>query len=125
MKILIVDDSTLDRKILTSMLRKAKIDNEILEAADGTKALKILRENPQDIGLVLLDLQMPNMDGLELMRHLVKGDEMPAIPIVMVTTSTSVDDQKAAKLINPDLRGYIVKPVQHKELMKTITPYLK
>ena len=125
MKILIVDDSTLDRKILANMLKKAKIDNEILEAVDGTEALKILRDKSQDIGLILLDLQMPNMDGLELMRHLVKGDEMPAIPIVMVTTSASADAQKAAKLINPDLRGYIAKPVQPKELIKTIVPYLK
>lgn len=125
MKILIVDDSPLDRRIIINILEKAKINNAILKAADGIEALRILRRHSQDIGLILLDLQMPNMDGFGLMRELVKGPKISTIPIVMITTSSSAEDQKTAKLINPDLRGYIIKPVQPKELMETITPYLK
>lgn len=125
MKILVVDDSTLDRKLLIRSLVKAEIQQEILQAEDGEKALDILANNYQDICFVLLDWQMPKMNGIELMSGMMKIPVLSSIPIVMVTASGSEENKKLAKEINPNLAGYIVKPYKHEELLQTIKPLLK
>src|SRR5690348_10601553 len=110
MKILVVDDSTLDRKLLIRTLVKGEIKQEILQAEDGEQALEILANNYQDICVILLDWQMPKMSGIELMAGMTKIPVLASIPIIMVTASGSEDNQKMAKQINPQLAGYIVKP---------------
>lgn len=125
MKILIVDDSTLDRKLLIRLLVKAEINQEILQAEDGEQALEILASNYQDIGLILLDWQMPKMNGIELMAGMTKIPVLASIPVIMVTASGSEDNKKLAKDVNPSLAGYIVKPYKSDELLQVVRPYLK
>ncbi len=125
MKILIVDDSTLDRKLLIRLLVKAEINQEILQAEDGEKALEILANNYQDICLVLLDWQMPKMNGIELMAGMMKVPVMASIPIIMCTASGSEDNKKLALDINPSLAGYIVKPYKSEELLQAVKVFLK
>ena len=76
MKILIVDDSLMDRKLLMNLLAKNGIENEILQAANGEEGLEILSSNFQDVCLILLDWQMPQMDGIEFMAGVIK---VPAV----------------------------------------------
>jgi two-component system chemotaxis response regulator CheY len=125
MKILVVDDSTLDRKLLIRTLIKAEVQQEILQAEDGEQALEVLANHHQDIGLLLLDWQMPKMNGIELMAGMTKIPVLASIPIVMVTASGSEDNKKLARDINPNLAGYIVKPYKSDELLQVIKPYLK
>ena len=125
MKILVVDDSTLDRKLLIRTLMKAEITQEILQAEDGEQALEVLANNYHDIGLMLLDWQMPKMTGIELMSGIMKIPVLASIPIVMVTASASEDNKKLARSINPNLAGYIVKPYKPEELLQLIRPILK
>ena len=125
MKILVVDDSTLDRKLLIRTLMKAEVQQEILQAEDGEQALEVLANNYKDIGVVLLDWQMPKMNGIELMSGMMKIPVLSSIPIVMVTASGSEDNKKLAKDINPNLAGYIVKPYKPEELLQIIRPHLK
>ena len=125
MKILVVDDSTLDRKLLIRTLMKAEIEQEILQAEDGEQALEVLANNYQDIGLMLLDWQMPKMSGIELMSGMMKTPILSSIPIVMVTASGSEDNKKLAKEVNPHLAGYIVKPYKPEELLQVIKPHLR
>jgi two-component system, chemotaxis family, chemotaxis protein CheY len=125
MKILVVDDSALDRKLLIRTLIKAEVQQEILQAEDGEQALEVLANNYQDIGLVLLDWQMPKMNGIELMAGMTKIPVLASIPIVMVTASGTEDNKKLAKDINPVLAGYIVKPYKPDQLLEVIRPYLK
>lgn len=124
MKILIVDDSALDRKLLMSVIKKAGFPQEILEAADGEDALKIVGAHYKDISLILLDWQMPRMNGIEFMKGMVKVPEVASIPIVMVTASGSEDNKKFAKEVNPNLAGYIVKPYKPDILISTIKPFV-
>jgi two-component system chemotaxis response regulator CheY len=125
MKILVVDDSTLDRKLLIRTLIKAEIKQEILQAEDGEQALEVLANNHQDIELVLLDWQMPKMNGIELMAGMMKIPVLSSIPIVMVTASGSEENKKLARDINPNLAGYIVKPYKPEDLLQIIRPHLK
>ena len=125
MKILVVDDSLLDRKLLIRVLMKAELNQEILQAEDGEQALEILANNYQDICLVLLDWQMPKMSGIELMAGITKVPILAAIPIIMVTASSSEDNKRLAKEVNPNLAGYIVKPYKTEDLLAAVKPHLK
>ena len=124
-KILLVDDSLLDRKLLMNVLKKAEVANDVLQAENGEEALSILANNVQDICIILLDWQMPRMSGIELMEGIIKVPEVAVIPIVMVTASGSEENKKYAWKINPNLAGYIVKPYKAEVVLQTIKPFLK
>ena len=125
MKILIVDDSLIDRKLIINALNKAGIPNEVLQAADGEDGFRVLSGNYKDICVIVLDWQMPKMDGMEFMRGVVQVPETSAIPIIMVTASGAEEDKKKAKEVNPNLAGYIVKPYKLEVLIHTMKPFIK
>ena len=125
MKILVVDDSALDRKLLIRILMKAEITQEIVQAQDGEEALEILANNYQDIGLILLDWQMPRMSGIELMAGMARIPALASIPVVMVTASGSDANKALAREVNPNLAGYITKPYKTEELLEAVKPHLK
>ncbi len=123
-KILIVDDSVLDRTLLINVIKKSGIDCEIIQATDGENGLQVLSANHKDISLILLDWQMPKMNGLEFMEGVVKVPAVAKIPIVMVSASVSEENIKSAKKVNPNLAGYLVKPYKTEVLLNTIQPLL-
>ena len=125
MKILLVDDSILDRKLLIRILMKAGISQEILQAEDGEQAMEALAVNYTDICVVLLDWQMPKVSGIELLAGMVKIPELSKIPIIMVTASGSEENKKMAYQINPKLAGFMVKPYKAEEIIAAIKPHLK
>ena len=125
MKILIVDDSLLDRKLLSKTLVNARVKHEILLAENGEAALGVIAENIDQIALMFLDYQMPNMSGVELMEGLVKVPSTAKVPMVMVTASSSEESKQAAYRVNPNLAGYIAKPYKPDEVISTIRPYVE
>ncbi len=125
MKILIVDDSVLERKLLMSVLKKSGIENEILQAVDGEEAIQVLGNNYKDICLILLDWQMPKMSGIEFMKAVSHVPAVAYIPIVMVTASGSDDNKKEAREANPNLAGYVVKPYKPETLLMAIKPFVR
>ena len=125
MKILVVDDSLLDRKLLIRVLMKSGITQEILQAEDGEQAMEVLATNYSDIGLILLDWQMPKVSGVELMAGIVKIPELCDIPIIMCTASGSEENKQMAHKVNPNLAGYLVKPYKPEELLAAIKPFLR
>ena len=120
MKILIIDDSLMDRKLLINALKRANIDNEVLQASNGEDGLRILNENSFDVCIVLLDWQMPKMDGIQFMKQTQRVSHLQRIPIVMVSASGSDKNKRYAKEVNPDLAGYVVKPYTPSLLIDTI-----
>jgi len=124
LKLLIVDDSLMDRRLLSKTLQKSGIQHEIVEAVDGQAALKVVSENYKDIKLIFLDWQMPNLNGIDFMKAIVNVPEVANIPIIMVSASGSDENKKLAYDTNPKLAGYLVKPFNPESLLNLIKPYI-
>ena len=123
-KLLIIDDSDLERELLIEILKGSGVQNECLQARSGPDAIEILGRNYKEIGVILLDWQMPKMSGLDFMSAVVKVPAVNVIPIVMVTASGTEENKKKARVINPKLAGYIVKPYTPEQLVKELKPFL-
>ncbi len=123
-KILIVDDSDLERELLMEVLRGTGIKNDFLEARTGEEAIQVLGTRHKEIALILLDWQMPQMSGMEFMEAVVKVPQVAGKPIIMVTASGTDENKKKATVVNPKLAGYIVKPYTPDSLITAIKKFL-
>jgi two-component system chemotaxis response regulator CheY len=106
MKILVVDDSSTMRRIIQNTLARLGY-KDIVQAADGVEAWQALQENP-DIGVVITDWNMPNMNGLELVKKIRAEEKYKNIPIIMVTTEGGKKEVITA--LKAGVNNYIVKP---------------
>ena len=105
--VLVVDDSAAIRKILQRVLAQTELPlGTILEAGDGFEAIERLTAN--NIGLVLTDINMPNMDGIELLKKIRENPQWKSIPVVMITTEGS--QQKVLGAVDLGAAGYVRKP---------------
>lgn len=120
--VLIVDDSSVMRKIIERCLRQAGVSiSKVHEANDGYEGLSVLQANPVD--LILCDINMPTMDGLEFLRALATSDEARRIPVVMITTEGSED--RVYEALSNGARGYIRKPFTAEQLKEQVGPLLE
>jgi two-component system chemotaxis response regulator CheY len=105
--VLIVDDSAAIRKILQRMLKQAGLDvGTVLQAGDGIEALEKL--SGQSVGLILSDINMPNMDGMQLLATLKSSPEFRHVPVIMITTEGS--EGKVMEALQLGASGYVRKP---------------
>ena len=119
--ILIVDDSAAIRKILQRVLGQAEIPvGTVFEAGDGAAALEILKK--QRVGLVLSDINMPNMDGLELLRHIKANEEWRKLPVIMITTEGAAAKVKEA--VELGATGYVRKPFTAEQIKEKLAGLL-
>lgn len=117
-RVLVIDDSSTMRKIVSRALRQAGLDfDEILEAADGQEALNLL-EN-ENVDLILSDINMPNMDGIEFLRQKREIDAIKNIPVVMITTEGGADIIGEAKELGA--AGNIKKPFTPDKINEVIS----
>jgi two-component system, chemotaxis family, chemotaxis protein CheY len=118
---LIVDDSSVMRKIVERGLKQAgiKLDN-VFEAGNGAEALAILQESKVDI--VLCDINMPVMDGLEFIKQLASVDNAKGVPVVMITTEGS--ESHVVQALSSGARSYIRKPFSAEQIRERILPIL-
>lgn len=118
---LIVDDSSVMRKIVERSLRQAGVEfASVLEASNGSDALAILQQNAVD--LVLSDINMPVMNGLEFVEKLHDMPELAKVPVVMITTEGS--ESYVLKALSFGARGYIRKPFTPDEIKDNVLPLL-
>ena len=102
-KILVVDDSSLLHRMYAFMLS----GHELIHAADGVEALEHIAADP-GIELVFLDINMPRLDGLEVLRRLKAAERTRSLPVIMVSTHGEEHDMKRALSAGAD--GYVRKP---------------
>jgi two-component system chemotaxis response regulator CheY len=117
-KIITVDDAATIRRMVSFTLRGA--GHEVLEAADGAIALNVLQAHPVD--LVITDVNMPNMNGIELTRQLRALPSFSRTPVLLLTTES--DPAKKAEGRAAGATGWIVKPFSQEQLLAVVAKLL-
>ena len=113
--VLVVDDSETVRQVLQLTLSNAGFD--VIEAEDGDDALNKLFSAPV-VDMLITDLNMPNMDGLELIKKIREDKKHRFTPIVMLTTESSEEKKRAGR--EAGASGWIVKPFKPEQLLKVV-----
>jgi CheY-like chemotaxis protein len=126
LNILLVEDDAVDVMNVRRAFEKNKIANPLHVAQNGIEALQMLRNGqvPGDRRLVLLDLNLPRMNGIEFLRHVRTDPHLNLIPVVVLTTSA--DEKDKVEAFNLNVAGYLVKPVtfgDFAELMAALNKY--
>lgn len=107
LKILIVDDDFINRKLLSTLLKKNPNVTEMIEAENGSDALDKLKHHP-DISLILLDIMMPVVDGIEFLKIFRSDMETSHIPVIVLST----DDTRKTEVFDNGANDFLRKPVK-------------
>jgi CheY-like chemotaxis protein len=123
--ILLAEDNANDVELTLAALRGNHVANEVVVVRDGAGALDYLYcrngfsgRAPENPGLILLDLKMPKVDGIEVLRQVKCDPRLRAIPIVMLTSSREEND--VIRTYNLGVNAYVVKPVVFNEFMEAV-----
>jgi two-component system chemotaxis response regulator CheY len=116
MKVLSVDDSAIIRKIIRGSAETLGLD--FLEAGDGQEALNLLDDEYKEVSLILLDWNMPVMDGFTTLQYLKSDERFKSIPVMMVTTEA--ERTNIVRAIQAGAKHYLVKPFSPEDLVNTM-----
>ena len=121
LNVLIVDDSVAIRMILGRALRRTTLSlDRIFEAGDGCAALEILKK--ETINVILSDINMPNMDGMQLLVELKANDQWAQVPVLMISTESS--QTKVMEALRLGAKGFIRKPFEPDQIHDKLTSFL-
>ena len=123
--ILLAEDNANDAELTLEALRGYRVVNDIIVVRDGAEALdylyrrrRFVERSPENPGLILLDLKMPKIDGLEVLRQ-VKGDtNLRTVPVVVLTSSR--EEQDLLRSYDLGVNAYVVKPVNFPDFMEAV-----
>ena len=125
LRILLVEDDPRDVELTIEALNKHNLANQVRVLKDGVEAMEYLRyegkyktrkrENP---AVMLLDIKMPRMDGLEVLKAIRSDENLKALPVVMLTSSREEPDLKKSYALG--VNAYVVKPVDFKEFIDAV-----
>jgi two-component system chemotaxis response regulator CheY len=115
-KVLIIDDESEVRDVLKFHLSESNY--QIIDAENGQEGIELLKseDNLSNVGVILCDIRMPKVNGIECIQYI--RQEAPGIPIVVVTGFP--DTQMAVNLMNEGVKDYLVKPVEKEKLVATV-----
>ena len=113
--VLTVDDDLINLKLLKSMLTKSGNVKEVIEARNGSDAIGELKSR-DDIDLILLDIIMPIMGGIDMLKVVRADDNLRQLPIIVLTT----DETKKAEALECGANGFLMKPIRNEDLLKKI-----
>lgn len=110
--VLAVDDDMINLKLLKSMLLKSGKVKEVIEAKNGSDAIGQLKSR-SDIDLILLDIIMPVMGGIEMLKVVRADDNLKQLPIIVLTT----DETKKSEALEFGANGFLMKPIRNEDLL--------
>ncbi len=123
--ILLVDDDRVDVMTTKRALKDINVTNPVYTAGNGEEAIELLRDGKTEKpGVILLDLNMPRMNGIEFLRVIKNDDSLKRIPVVVLTTSKEEEDK--VESFSLGVAGYMIKPVDYikfVEVIRTINMY--
>lgn len=124
-RILLVEDSAQDVELTLNALAEHNLSNSVVVARDGAEALDYLQKRGQHAGresgnpvLLLLDLKMPKVDGLEVLRAVKSDARLRTIPVVILTSSR--EEQDVVRSYELGVNAYVVKPVEFDKFLKAV-----
>jgi CheY-like chemotaxis protein len=117
--ILVVEDNELNMKLVRGLIKMGKYG--MLEAIDAESGIEQIREQQPD--LVLMDIQLPGMDGLSATKIIKEDPSLKDIPVVALTSYAMQGDEE--KALEAGCSGYIAKPIDTRKFLETIAQYLK
>lgn len=112
-RILVVDDMSTERKKLSYLMKDLGYEN-IVEATDGLEGLKVLEQEGSKIGLVMSDLNMPNLNGLDFLKKIRTLDAVKDVPFMIFSTES--EREIIIEAMISGCSGYLIKPVQPEDL---------
>jgi len=113
-----VEDDNVDAITVRRALKDLNIPNSVVHQLDGEDALKYLRSDDKKPCVILLDLNMPRMNGIDFLRIIKNDDELKQIPVVVLTTSK--DDQDKMDSFEFSVAGYIIKSADYKKFVESL-----
>jgi two-component system response regulator len=116
--ILLVEDNPDDEALTLRALERNKIANEVIVARTGEEAIELLFNQDRSFELVLLDMNLPTMNGLEVLRRVREHPGTRSLPVVMLTTST--EDQDVVRSYQLGANSYVKKPVDFVEFVEAV-----
>jgi len=116
-RILLVEDNETDEELTLRALRRSGISNEVVVARDGAEAIEYLEREPAP-RVVFLDLKLPKVDGLDVLRIIRARERTRGLPVVVLTSSSQDDDLEQAYARGAS--SYVVKPVGSKQFAETV-----
>ena len=119
--ILMIDDSEADVELTTELIKESKCKHNIKALYDGDSAINYFKNNSKKPSVILLDINMPNKNGFEVLDYLKSDEDLRSIPVIMLSTSSNPDDIKLsyAKYAN----AYMTKPSSLSGFKKFITSF--
>jgi putative two-component system response regulator len=114
--VLAVDDDMINLKLLKSMLMKTQRVAEVIEAKNGADAIDVLKARGKEIDIILLDIIMPVMGGIEMLQIVRADENLHQLPIIVLTT----DETKKSEALECGANGFLMKPVREKDVIAKI-----
>ena len=122
LKILLIEDDMIEIMKMNRTVSSLKLNHKIVEAHDGEEALKILEQKDSLPDIILLDLNMPKINGIEFLNILKKDKELRYIPTIILTTSSNQKDLLECYKIG--IAGYVLKPLKYEDYVSKIDKLL-
>ena len=122
LKILILEDDIIEVMKLNRTISSLKLNHKIIEANNGEDALKLLENKEELPDIILLDLNMPKINGIEFLSMIKKDPMLQYLPIVILTTSNNHKDRLECYKLG--IAGYVLKPLKYKEYVSKIEKLL-
>ncbi|MDP5157677.1 MAG: response regulator [Flaviramulus sp.] len=122
LKILLIEDDMIEVMKMNRTISSLKLNHKIIEANNGEEALNILRKKDELPDVILLDLNMPKINGIEFLKILKEDDVLKYIPTIILTTSSNQKDLLECYEIG--VAGYVLKPLKYEDYVSKIEKLL-